>query len=419
MEIAGMDISNLKKLYQTPLYVYDEGMIRNQCQLYKESFYHPQLKTQIIYASKAFLSVYMAKLIKEEGLYIDCVSQGEIYTAIKGKFDPNHIVYHGNNKTREDLLFGLNHGVRTIVVDNETEAKLLSTLVDKNHQVDVFLRVNPGIDAHTHEYIKTSLHDSKFGVSIEDPNTLQLIQYLSNQKYIHFRGTHSHIGSQILEINAFLMHVDVMMAFYKKVKDTLSIDLKEINLGGGFGIKYIESDVVFPLKDVLRSMINAIQEKKIKYKLSLEKVYIEPGRSIVGEAGYTIYTINQIKSTLNHKNYLFIDGSMNDHIRTALYQAKYDAVIHKKESLPKTTHYTVAGRACESGDIIIHDILLPKAQVNDLLIVKSTGAYHYSMASNYNRFLIPAVVFVHKGDSKLVVKRQNLDDLVSQDVMNY
>lgn len=418
MEIAGIQVSSLKNHYQTPLYVYDEGYIRNQCRLFKDGFSHPQLDTQVIYASKAFLSVYMAKLIQEEGLFIDCVSQGEIYTALKANFNPKHIVFHGNNKTEDDLLFALNNGIGTIVVDNKTEAKLLTKLVNKNHEINVFLRVNPGIDAHTHEYIKTSLHDSKFGMSIDDPMTLDVISLLSNQPNIHFKGTHSHIGSQILEMDAFLLHVDVMMNFYNKVKQTLSIDLSEINLGGGFGIKYLESDQVLPITKVLKYMLTAIDEKKRLYHLRLNKVYIEPGRSIVGEAGYTVYTINQIKTTLNQKNYLFIDGSMNDHIRTALYQAKYEAVISGKEHLPKTTRYTVAGKACESGDIIIHDILLPDAKENDLLVVKSTGAYHYSMASNYNRITIPAVVFINNGKPKLVVRRQSLDDLTSHDVMD-
>ncbi len=417
MTIGGLTPLQLKQQFDTPLYIYDESIIRKQCKLFKDGFTHPSLKTQVIYASKAFLTIAMAKLIHEEGLFIDCVSRGEVFTAIKAGFPVSNIILHGNNKTLTELKEALEIGIGTIVVDNDKEAKDLLTLVDENHQVNVFLRVNPGIDAHTHDYIKTSTLDSKFGMSIHDQRTFDVLNLLASSRYIKLLGTHSHIGSQILEPKSFYDHAETIMKFYSDVKIKLNIKLTEVNLGGGFGIRYLPSDEKLNLQEVLKKMLQVISDQSNKLSLNVSKVYIEPGRSIVGEAGFTLYTINQIKTTLNQKHYMFIDGAMNDHMRTALYQAKYDAVIVGKENETPVKTYTVAGKACESGDIIIHSIQLPEAEENDLLLVKSTGAYHYSMASHYNRLNVPPVIFVNDGMARYVVKKESLMDLISHDVV--
>lgn len=414
-EIAGVSITKLKEQYQTPLYIYDEDHIRKQCQLFKSKFTHPIVKSEVIYASKAFLTVGMAQLIAQEGLFLDCVSQGEVYTALKAGFPTEKIVLHGNNKSREELLFALKSKIGIIVLDNDFEAKLLMDLVDHNYIPNIMLRINPGIDAHTHEYIKTSTVDSKFGMSIHDPKTIEIIKILKNFPYVNFLGTHSHIGSQILEPSSFYDHAHTVLSFYKTLKDLSGVELECLNLGGGFGVKYMPLDQRLDLNVVLPKLLESIHQDAKKMGLKIPKVLIEPGRSIVAEAGYTLYTIDQIKTTLNKKHYMFIDGSMNDHIRTALYQAVYDAEIIGKTTSEKNILYTVAGKACESGDIIIHNILLPEAKVNDLLLVKTTGAYHYSMASHYNRLTIPPVVFVSKGQSKIIVRRETLNDLTSHD----
>ncbi len=414
-KIGGLTLTELKTMYQTPLYIYDEAKIREQCQAFKRFFRHPKVDSEIIYASKAFLTIAMAQLIQQEGLWLDCVSQGEVYTAIKAGYPVEHIVLHGNNKTKEELMMALNFKIGTIVVDNDYEARALIEIANEKHMPRIMLRINPGIDAHTHEYIKTSTLDSKFGMSTLDPKTIETIQMLHSHPHLNFVGTHSHIGSQILEQNSFYDHARTVLEFYHAVKQKTSIELPELNLGGGFGIKYLASDVPVDLSEALPNLLETVYQTANKYELKVPKVYIEPGRSIVGEAGFTLYTINQIKTTLNKKNYIFIDGSMNDHIRTALYQAVYDAEIAGKEDSAKDTLYTVAGKACESGDIIIHSIHLPEAQPNDLLLVKSTGAYHYSMASHYNRLTIPPVVFVKDGKAKLVVKRESFMDLLSHD----
>lgn len=415
MQIANVDIKLLKDKYQTPLYVYDEDAIRLQCQRFINNFKHKDMKTSVIYASKAFLTIGMVQLIESEGLMLDCVSQGEVYTALKAGFDPKNIVLHGNNKTLEELQMALNFKIGFIVLDNPFEAKLLMGLVNEHYIPKVMLRINPGIDAHTHEYIKTSKLDSKFGVSIEDKEVFEIIYELSQHPYIDFIGTHSHIGSQILEEKSFIEHAKTVLNFYKDVKARYNIELNAVNLGGGFGVKYLKDDIRLDLEKVLPMMLDSIYETANQLGIIMPHVMIEPGRSIVAEAGYTLYTINQTKETINHKKYIFIDGSMNDHIRTALYQAKYDCLIVDKENHEHNTLYTVAGKACESGDIIIHDILLPKANPGDLLLVKTTGAYHYSMASNYNRLTIPAVVFLSKGKDKLIVKRQSMMDLIQYD----
>jgi len=414
MKTIKFNFNNLKEKYKTPLYIYDENKIINNINMFKNNFKHEKINTKIIYASKAFLTKYMAKIIKEEELYLDCVSSGELYTAISAGFDPSKIFLHGNNKTKEELKEAFNYKVGTIVLDNLYEASMLLNIKDKGYKPNVMLRVNLSFQVDTHKYIKTSYEDSKFGVLIND-ETINVIKELSNDNTINFIGLHSHIGSQITDTNYFINHTKEMMKLYKMLKDKYNVNLKALNLGGGFGIKYLETDPFIDYSKLLNNMINTCYNLNKEYNLNIEDVMIEPGRSIVGNAGYTLYTINQIKKTPN-TNYLFVDGSMNDNLRVALYEAKYDALIVDKENEPKKVNYKVAGKACESGDILIENIKLPKANINDLLLVINTGAYHYSMASNYNRLLIPAVVFIKDNKDKLVVRRQTLKDLIKYDM---
>ena len=253
--IQNVSFEQLKKDYQTPLYIYDEGLIRSQCKLFIKQFRHPKVASTVVYASKAFLTIGMAQLIESEGLYLDCVSQGELYTALKAGYPVEKIVLHGNNKTRDELLMALNFKVGTIVVDNDFEAQILTEIVNEKFKVNVMLRVNPGIDAHTHKYIKTSTLDSKFGMSILDPKTLLTIKLLNDNPYINFLGTHSHIGSQILEAHSFYDHARTILTFYKQIKTTYNIDLKAVNLGGGFGVKYLKTDVRLKLEEVLPEIL--------------------------------------------------------------------------------------------------------------------------------------------------------------------
>lgn len=414
--IGDISVRDLKEMYQTPLYVMDEEKIRKNCQLFRQSFHLNGIKTEVIYASKAFLTIAMCQLIHQEGLSLDVVSAGELYTAIQANYPVENIYFHGNNKSKEELNMALHYHVGRLIIDHENEFDLLTEMIEDHQEIDVLLRINPGIEAHTHEYIKTTKNDSKFGVSIFDEKTLRLIKKIHDHPTIHFKGFHSHIGSQILTEDAFFEHAKAVLAFIKKVKNETGVVTNEMNLGGGFGAKYTEHDNPFLLEPFFKDLLTLIRHEASRLHVDIPKVMIEPGRAIVAEAGYTLYTISGYKETYSGKKYVFVDGSMADHIRTALYQAPYHAIISNKAHSLLDDHYTVAGKACESGDVIIKDIQLPKPDKNDVLVVFSTGAYHYSMSSNYNRLLKPAVVFVNQNQHRLVVKRETFEDLIRNDL---
>jgi diaminopimelate decarboxylase len=412
--IGQFSANELVKTYQSPLYVMDEYKIVQNMKRIKFAFSHQAIKTEVIFAGKAFLTKAMVKLIKDNDLSLDVVSIGELYTAITAGFDPKHIYFHGNNKTEEEIKYALKVKVGTIIVDHRDEFELLNELTTTYHP-QLLLRINTGVEAHTHEYIKTTHHNSKFGVSAYDKQTLDLIKDM-HQSSFDFMGIHAHIGSQIFEITSFEQHTIEMIDFSNKVKKTLDIDIKNINLGGGFGIKYTKEDKVPDINEMLNRVLKTADEHIKNLSLNIEKLMIEPGRSIVADAGVTLYRVGSLKTTYGKKNYIFVDGSMADHMRTALYQAKYEAVIANRVIGDIQKTYTIAGKACESGDMIIHDIELPEVKKNDLIAVFTTGAYHYSMASNYNRLLKPAVVFVNQDKARIVVKRETLEDLIRNDL---
>ncbi|MEJ8554813.1 diaminopimelate decarboxylase [Tepidibacter sp. Z1-5] len=418
LEIGNCDAVNLVKEFGTPLYVVDEELVRNNCKLFNESFSVKEIDTEVIYASKAFLNVAICKIIKEEGLSLDVVSGGELYTALKSNFPPNKIYMHGNNKTEDELVFAIKSGVGRIIVDNRQELELLEILceeLDKN--IDVLLRVNPGIDAHTHEYIQTSKNDSKFGESIFSDDIYSVINKFQTSNRLNLKGFHCHIGSQIFEENSFYSSALVMIEFMKEIENKCNFITKELNLGGGFGVRYSDEDDQMDIKKCLNNLLRLIKDGIENMNMSIPKLMIEPGRSIVANAGTTLYKIGGTKQTYGGKQYMFVDGGMTDNPRTALYDAKYEAVVANKMNFEYEETYTVAGKCCESGDIIIKNIELPKVERNDVLAVLSTGAYNYSMSSNYNRILKPAVVFVKDGESRIAVKRETYEDLIRNDVL--
>ena len=412
--VGGFTANELAKKYQTPLYIMDEEKIVSNMRQMKSFFSHEGINTEVIFAGKSFLAKAMVQLVELEDLSLDVVSVGELFTAIKAGFNPKHIYFHGNNKTAEEISYALNHKVGTIVIDNKDEFELLSS-IESEYKPQLLLRVNTGVEAHTHEYIKTTHHNSKFGVSTFDPKTIEFIKSMYDSTF-DFKGIHAHIGSQIFEIESFKQHTIEMILFAKKVKEEVGVDIGYINLGGGFGIKYTEEDNVPSIEKMLSEVINTAYEAVKSHGLNITKFMIEPGRSIVADTGITLYTVGGVKTTYGNKNYAFVDGSMADHMRTALYQAKYEAAIANRVIGDKKEIYTIAGKACESGDMIIHDIKLPIIHKGDLLAVFTTGAYHYSMASNYNRLQKPAVVFVKGNESRIVVKRETLEDLIRNDV---
>lgn len=417
LNISGVGVSELKAQYGTPLYVYDENMLVNQCRTFINNFKSSKFNTEVLYASKAFSCLEVLRIASREGLGVDVVSLGEIHTAYKAGYNMKKAYFHGNNKTREELQYALEVGVGTIVIDNDYEYEMINEIVrESGNTVDVLLRINTGIDAHTHEYIKTAKDDSKFGYSVYDETIYDLIADINNQSNLNFVGFHSHIGSQIFEKTSFFEAVKVVMEFTKKVQERLGLTISVLNLGGGFGVYYTEEDRPFELAEFLREYIEVVERESDNFGLDLTKVVIEPGRSLTCNAGSTLYSVGGVKKTFAGREYVFVDGGMADNPRYALYKAKYEAMLANKMSEEADTTYTVAGKCCESGDMLVMDANLPKAEQGDLLVVSSTGAYNYSMSSNYNRLPKLPVVFVKDGSSRLVVKGETLEDLIRQDI---
>ena len=406
-----IDYLKLKEKYNTPLYVYDKSVINDKIHKLKDNFKSNLYKTEIIYASKAFSVKELLRVIMDKGLLLDTVSIGEIYTAINVGFDLDKIYFHGNNKSYDDLVFALNNNVGTIVVDNYMELLLLDEVAKSLNKVQkIMIRLNLGIEAHTHKYIVTSHVDSKFGVLYNSDDYKNMINFINNSNNIKLIGFHSHIGSQIFELDAYKAEIEKLIRISKEFSYPL-----ELNLGGGFGAFYTNEDKPIPLDEVAKFLVKTTDEVLNKENAKIAKLLIEPGRSIVAEAGTTLYTIGFTKKTPN-KEYYFIDGGMTDNIRPALYQAKYDAFIVGKENDERNHTVTIAGKCCESGDLIIEDYKLPPATSGDLLVTKTTGAYGYAMSSNYNKALTPAVVFVDEDNDYLVVKRQSLKELIEREI---
>lgn len=415
--IRGVGVNELKNKYSTPLHIYDENMIENRCREFINNFKSDNFNTEVLYASKAFSCLEILRLVDREKLGIDVVSLGEMYTAYKANVNMKKVYFHGNNKTPEELEFAIKIGVGTIIVDNDYEHNIINELGKKyNKVIDILLRINTGIDAHTHEYIKTAKDDSKFGYSVYDNNIYNFISELNKKDNLNFLGFHSHIGSQIFEKNSFFEAAKIVMEFSKDIETKLGISISVLNLGGGFGIYYTEEDTPFEFCEFLKEYIEVIEKYKLTYNLNIEKIIIEPGRSLINNAGSTLYTIGGTKKTFSGREYIFIDGGMADNPRYALYQAKYEAAVANNMISNDKKIYTVAGKCCESGDVLIKDIELPRVKQNDLLIVASTGAYNFSMSSNYNRLSKLPVVFVKDGSSRVVIQREKLEDLLKNDI---
>lgn len=418
LSIGEVKVTELAKKYGTPLYIMDQELIEENMKKYKNSFKSKNFKTQIVYASKAFLSKAMCQLVEKYDIDIDAVSAGELYTIKASGIDMKKVHMHGNNKSIEELEMCVEYGIGSIIIDNELEIENLSKVCARNNKkMKVMLRINIGIDAHTHEYIKTSKHSSKFGESIFDKRLVEMVKRIVEDKNMEFLGFHCHIGSQIFDTQAFHEGIKVMVVETKKMEEKLGIKIPEINLGGGFGVYYTAEDVEIDIESFMKSMIEVLEKNLHKYDLDMERVSIEPGRSIVGNAGSTLYTVGGIKQTYGGTKYIFIDGGMTDNIRPALYQAQYEATIANRLNEKDKEIVTVAGKCCESGDLIIKNKELPKGKVGDLLLVTTTGAYGYSMASNYNKLTRPAVVFVKNGKASLVIKRETFEDLIKNDLL--
>lgn len=422
LEIGGADAVDLAKEFGTPLYVFDEAHIRAMMRVYKntiESEYGGN--GQVLYASKAFSCKAIYAVARDEGIGIDVVSGGELYTAVKAGFPAKSAYMHGNNKLESELEFALDSGIGNIVVDSFREAEILNNLAkSRNIKQNVLVRINPGIEAHTHAFVQTARTDSKFGFSVGDGAAKEIIKHVLGLENLILRGYHCHIGSQIFEKQSFVLAAEKVINFSATVKKELNFEAAEINLGGGFGVWYSGDDPKLKIADYaeyLKALINAIKSKCAEHGLKLPYLLIEPGRSIVGEAGVTLYTVGAIKDIPGVKKYVAVDGGMFDNPRYALYQSKYTVLLANRANDECTEKVSVAGKCCESGDLIAVDVPLPEAKSGDIMAVLSTGAYNYSMASNYNRNFIPAAVLVNGGKAEYIVKPQSYEDLVRNDVV--
>ncbi|MCI7767930.1 MAG: diaminopimelate decarboxylase [Oscillospiraceae bacterium] len=415
---GGVDTVSLAKQYGTPLYVMDEGLIREHCRSFKESmdrYYGGE--GLVCYASKAFCCKAMCRIMKEEGLGLDVVSEGELYTALSVGFPPEKLCFHGNNKTDHELSFALEKGVGRIIVDNIYELERLNSLAEKTgRSANIMYRIKPGIDAHTHNFIMTGQIDSKFGFALETGEAFEAVKMAISCSHINLVGLHCHIGSQIFDIDPFVRAAEVMLTFIAKIKDELGFEVKELNLGGGFGIKYTEEDAPVAYDRYMEKVSEMVKKVCAEKNVKLPFILIEPGRSVAAPAGITLYTVGGKKEIPNIRTYVSVDGGMCDNPRYALYQSKYDVEVANKASLPKTEVVTVAGKCCETGDLIGEGMPIQPVEPGDILAVLATGAYNYSMSSNYNRIPKPAVVMIRDGQSRVVVKRETLEDIVRNDL---
>jgi diaminopimelate decarboxylase len=418
LEIGGCDTVTLAKKFGTPLYVIDEELLRQNCRAFYNGFKRDYPGNEVIYASKAFMTMAICKIIEEENLGLDVVSGGELYTALKAGFPPEKIYFHGNNKSREELIMALENDIGKIIVDNWHELNMLNELARKMNKVpNIYIRVSPGIEAHTHQYVKTGQIDSKFGFPLFNGDAMRAIEYALTLKNVNLVGLHSHIGSQIFDSYSYKAEIEIMMNFIKLIKEFLGWEVEELDLGGGFGIAYTEEDDPQPIEKIAHEMMQSVKEYSVSLNVKMPKIIVEPGRSIIGNAGTTLYTVGAIKEIPGIRKYVAVDGGMSDNIRTALYGAKYEAIVANKARLPRVEKVSIAGKLCESGDMLIWDILLPEIEEGDILAVLSTGAYNYSMASNYNRLPRPAAVLVSNGQADVIVERETYEDLVRKDVI--
>ena len=422
LELGGADCVALAKQFGTPVYLFDEAYIRRMMRVYRDTLAEKyEGKGMVLYASKAFSCQAMYRIADEENIGIDVVSGGELYTAKKAGFPMEKVYMHGNNKLDYEIGEALDAGIGCIVADAYSEIDKIDVEAEKRGMVqDILLRINPGVEAHTHAFVQTATTDSKFGFAVADGTAERITAYAMSKKHVRLLGYHCHIGSQIFEKQSFVLAVTKCMRFAAEMKDKLGFTLKTLNLGGGFGIWYTDEDrKILPegYAEYLEALIVEVKAQAKEHEMDLPYLVIEPGRSIVGEAGVTLYTVGAIKEIPGVKKYVAVDGGMFENPRYALYESKYTPVLANRANEAATELVTIAGKCCESGDIIAEKVYLPKAETGDILAVLSTGAYNYSMSMNYNRNKIPPCVLVKDGKGEYIVRPQTYEDINRNDVI--
>lgn len=414
--IGGCDTVGLAQRFGTPLYVFDEEHLRDNCRRYRRAF--TAADGEVIYAGKAFLTMAICRVIEEEGLSLDVASGGELYTALRAGFPPSRIYFHGNNKTLAEIRFALEAGIHRFMVDNLYELEVLSREAQSyGRKAQVCLRVTPGIEAHTHRYIMTGQVDAKFGLPVETGQALEGVRRALRAPGIELRGLHCHIGSQIFTTAPFAAAARVLLEFAHEVRQLTGWLPEEINLGGGLGVYYADGDDPPSIEAYAETIIETVRATASRLALPIPKILVEPGRSIVSPAGTTLYTVGAIKEIPAVRTYVTVDGGMGDNLRPALYQARYEAAIANKMHLGSSCVAAIAGKYCESGDILVWDASLPPPETGDIIAIPCTGAYNYTMAMNYNRFPRPAAVMVFRGQADLILLRETYEDLVKNDII--
>ncbi len=417
LEIGGMDALQLVEEFGTPLWVIDEEGFRSNCRRFKEAF-SPWGDVLVAYAGKSLSNVAICRIVAQEGLGLDVVSGGELYTALQAEFPPERILFHGNNKDPEEMRLALQVGVGRIVVDNFHELEMLNDMAEElGCSADIMLRVTPGVEAHTHEYIQTGQIDTKFGFTLPDGQALEGVRVALNSANLNLTGLHCHIGSQIFDMDSFRHATNLMMEFIAQIRENTGHEMVDLDIGGGFGIYYSKGDKPTYPEDWAETVMTTVEEKAHHYGLRVPRIIIEPGRAISGPAGITLYTVGSFKEVCGVRKYVAVDGGMADNIRLALYNAEYSAILANKADRPPAEIVSVAGKCCESGDMLIWDIELPQVEPGDILAVFATGAYNYSMSSNYNRLPRPAMVLVNQGSADLILKRETYADIIRNDVV--
>jgi diaminopimelate decarboxylase len=422
LEIGGCDTLELVSRYGTPLYVLDEALVRDNCKAFSRSFADRYPRAHVAYAGKAFLCVGMAKLIREEGLHLDVASGGELFTAIKAGFPLRDVAMHGNFKSKSELQLAIEAGVGRIVVDSLFELDQLAQLANARGAVaDVLIRTAPGVDPHTHQKISTGQADTKFGLNITRGDALAAVKRALAAPSLRLRGLHAHVGSQLLDTEAHVAATDVLCQFLRAVRDETGFVTDELILGGGLGIRYLCNDAPPSIDAFVHTLIDAVEAGIRAFALTPPEIGIEPGRSIVGEAGTTLYTIGPIKDVPiqeapGHRTYVAVDGGLSDNPRPLMYDARYQTCIANRAASPAQQVVRVSGKHCET-DTLLPEVLLAEPQPGDILAVFSTGAYNQAMASNYNRFTRPPVVAVRDGQARLFVRRETYDDVIRSDVI--
>ncbi len=417
LTFAGRDTIDLAQKYGTPLYLMDENKIREHMREYKAAFkqYFPKGSCPE-FASKAFSCKQIYRIAAQEGMNIDVVSCGEIYTALKADFPMENCFFHGNNKTDSDIAFAMDNKVGCFVADSEDELFAIDKIAkQKGIKQKILLRVTPGIDTHTHQKISTGNIDSKFGIAIDTNQAKELVGEILKLSNTEFLGFHCHIGSQIFESDPFDTASELMFDFISDIKEAYGYTPEILNLGGGFGVRYVEADPEISFAEKIEEIAQILKKQSQKFGIEIPKIAMEPGRSIVADAGITLYTIGSVKEITGYKNYVSVDGGMTDNPRYTLYESPYTVMLASRANDKKDFCATIAGRCCEEGDVIQENVLLPKPKRNEILAVLTTGAYNYSMASNYNRVPRPPVVMLNDGDY-IAINRETLDDIIGLDI---